>query len=92
MQTPITIKKTTFREGQKLTPVIVFYPQSNARKAALLDEHNNLVGFETDRLYHPAGGIAGCQQIADSGLVVGSEYYGYECRHAHDNVYVLGSD
>ena len=83
---PIMIRKKTFKEGDSLKAVILYDAQSNSRDAVLLDQDGHIVGFETDRVYKPCGGA---KEIAKSGLVIGSEYYGYDCRNTHNDVYML---
>ncbi len=89
----VQIRRKTYQGGNKLKSVSVFYPQSNKHEAALLDEDNKLVGFDTDRVYHPAGGARATQEIAsqEQALVDGSEYWQYDARHCYGNVYVLNS-
>lgn len=91
MTPTVTILKKIYKSGQKLKPVIVYNPHSNLRNAALLDEDNKLVGFGTDSVYFPDGGMSAVHSISseESALVDGSTYYGYNCRHAHDDVYML---
>ncbi len=87
----LKIQRKTYQKGNKLKSVSVFYPQSNKHEAALLDEDGKLVGFDTDRVYHPAGGARATHEIAsqEQALVEGSQYWQYDARHCHGNVYVL---
>lgn len=89
----VTATPYTVAENQSYEAVIVFYPQTNERSAALLDTNTNkIIGLHGPDLkpYHPAGGMAAVKQIVGSGLVVGHTIYGFECWHCHDNVYRLG--
>lgn len=90
---PVTIRKKTFTQGQKMKAVVVYYPQMNRKLAALLDEDNKLVSFNQHGLYHPSGGMASCKDLAESGnaFVNGSNYWAYDCRNVHGNVYMLGN-
>ncbi|EGQ9744533.1 hypothetical protein FWP33_18700 [Vibrio parahaemolyticus] len=85
------LKSKSYQQGNTLKPVKVYYPDTNLREAALLDEDNKLVGLEPGKVYHPAGGTLATNQIADAdpALVVGSQYWQIDCRHCHGNIYML---
>ncbi len=87
----VNVFTSVFHEGDTLKTVIVFYPETNERSAALMDKKGRIVSFNSLHVYHPVGGVMACDSIVKSGLVEDSLYYGFECWHCHDNVYRLGN-
>jgi len=75
--------------NEYLKPVYVFYPKTNQYKAALFDSFNSLIiGFNKTGPYHPVGGMQACIEVIETGgLVVDSEFFGFNCRHCHSDVY-----
>ena len=95
----INVRSFIVQDDQQYKAVIVFYPESNHREAALYDVKNNgIVGLEADRPYHPVGGTAAIESIIKgnpennipSGLVTGSKNYLFECWHCCGKTYRLG--
>lgn len=87
----VTITARTYHKGNQFKPATVYYPNSNRRLAAMIDDEEKLVGLDTDRVYHPDGGHKSISQITetDQCLVEGSRYYQYPCRHTHGNQYMI---
>ena len=76
---------------QNLKAVRIFDAVRNTQDSAIFDTDTNLViGFSADRPYYPVGGFEAIEMIVnDGGLVPGSEVWGFECEHLHDEVYRL---
>lgn len=91
MKTLPRITARTARNIQTYKAVLVYYPQSNLKHAALLDvECGALLSFDGVEPFHPMGNTNAIQQlIAGGGLVVGSVNHWIPCRHCHNSVYML---
>jgi len=91
MKTLKAITATTAPTVQNYRGVLVYYPDSNLKHAALLDiATGSLVSFDGVAPYHPAGNMGACRDIiAGGGLVPGSDMYLIPCRHCYDWTYML---
>lgn len=88
----VNVTRYTVTPEMKLKAVVLYDPISNSRHSVLLDVNRGLlIGLESTHVYKPAGGAHGCFTIINSGFVIDSVVYGFDCRHAHDNVYMLES-
>ncbi len=87
----INVFTNVFHAGDKLKTVIVFYPETNERSAALMDKKGRVISFNAKHVYHPVGGRMACDSIVERGLVDESLYYGFECWQCYNNVYRLGN-
>lgn len=86
----MNVEKYTIPEKQNLKAIVVFDPRTHTRNSALLDADRQVViGLNPERPYHPA--LGAIKIIEAGGFVPGSELYGFECFHVHDDLYRLGA-
>ena len=76
---------------QTYKAVLVFYPDSNLKHAALLDvDCGSLLSFDGVEPFHPAGKTSAIIQLINGGgLVVGSLNHWIPCRHCYGATYML---
>jgi len=83
-------KKVSNELNKRLICGVIYYPDSNLRKACFIDPLNMVaVGFD-DSVYHPCGGgsaITDCLADGSGALVVNSEYVAHKVHHCNDDVY-----
>lgn len=91
MKTLPAITQRAAPNVQTYKAVLVYYPDSNLKHAALLDvDCGALLSFDGVEPFHPAGNTNAIHQLIEGGgLVVGSLNYWIPCRHCHNSVYML---
>ena len=87
----ITTTKAPALELQDYRGVLVYYPDSNLKHAALLHRATgSLVSFDGVAPYHPAGNMGACRAIIEGGgFVECSEMFLIPCRHVYDWTFML---